>query len=61
MVLVLIIMFITITSLIVGVFFMSIGGRLNKKYSNKLMVTRVAFQALVVLLLFILSFFFKHG
>lgn len=61
MVLVLIIMCITLMALIVGVIFMSIGGKLNQKYSNKLMVIRVVAQALAVALLLVFSFFFKHG
>ncbi len=61
MVVVLIVMCVTLISLIVGVIFMSIGGKLNKKYSNKLMVARVATQVLAVLLLLAFSFFFKHG
>lgn len=61
MVVVLIVMCVTLISLIVGVIFMSIGGKLNKKYSNKLMVVRVVTQALAVLCLLAFSFFFKHG
>lgn len=37
--------------LILGILSMLKGGELNKKYGNKLMIARVALQALAVILL----------
>ena len=37
--------------LVAGVLLMARGGDANRKYGNKLMVARVAIQALIVLLL----------
>ena len=44
----------TLLVLIVGLLLMAKGGELNKKYGNKLMVARVALQALALAMLFIL-------
>lgn len=46
---VLILMLATLGVLIAGVSVMMIGGKLNAKYSNKLMVARVGLQALTIL------------
>jgi hypothetical protein len=37
--------------LIAGLIVMGIGGKTDKKFSNKLMMARVAIQALIVLIL----------
>lgn len=47
-------MFATLLVLIGGVVLMSIGGKLNQNLSNKLMVARVALQAMVLLMLLIM-------
>ncbi len=49
MTMVLIIMAITVLALIVGLVFMAVGGKIDRKYSNKLMVLRVVSQALSVI------------
>lgn len=46
-----------LATLVVGVVVMAIGGKLNKKYSTKLMSLRVFLQALAVLLLGLLFLF----
>jgi hypothetical protein len=38
----------TLAVLIVGIVIMVRGGEINKKYSNKLMVARVWFQAITI-------------
>ena len=43
--------------LIIGVISMVIGGKFNKKFSSKLMTLRVFFQAIAILLLFIIYFY----
>ncbi|HJD61675.1 MAG TPA: twin transmembrane helix small protein [Rickettsia endosymbiont of Degeeriella rufa] len=43
--------------LIIGVVSMAIGGKFDKKFSSKLMTMRVFFQAVAVLLLFIIYFY----
>ncbi len=40
--------------LIIGVVSMAIGGKFDKKFSSKLMTMRVFFQAVAILLLFII-------
>ncbi len=50
-ILILIIMIIVFIVMVSGLVVMSIGGKTNLKYSNKLMVARVGMQALVVFLL----------
>lgn len=46
----------TLLVLIVGIVFMSFGGKLNEKYGNKLMALRVTLQALALLALALLYF-----
>ncbi|WP_395476376.1 twin transmembrane helix small protein [Rickettsia endosymbiont of Pantilius tunicatus] len=43
--------------LIVGVVSMAIGGKFDRKFSSKLMTMRVFFQAVAVLLLFVIYFY----
>lgn len=43
--------------LIIGVVSMAIGGKFDRKFSSKLMTMRVFFQAVAVLLLFIIYFY----
>lgn len=43
--------------LIIWVVSMAIGGKFDKKFSSKLMTMRVFFQAVAVLLLFIIYFY----
>lgn len=43
-------------ALVVGVVFMATGGKMNAKYSNKLMVWRVALQAGALAVLALLFF-----
>ncbi len=50
-ILVLAMMLATLLVLVAGVGVMMIGGKLNARYGNKLMVARVGFQALTVLLI----------
>ncbi|AZL15265.1 HIG1 domain-containing protein [Rickettsiales endosymbiont of Stachyamoeba lipophora] len=50
----LIFMFITIAIVIAGVLLMARGGKLNKKFSNKLMVARVIFQAIALVVAFLI-------
>ena len=55
---VLVLMLATLFVLVAGVSMMMIGGKLNAKYGNKLMVARVSLQGLTILLiglLFLLS------
>lgn len=47
-------MILALVAVIVGVFFMGKGGKLNEKYGNKLMFLRVAFQAVAVVLLYLI-------
>ena len=50
-IIILILMIATALVLIAGVGIMMVGGKLNAKYGNKLMVARVGLQGLTVLLL----------
>lgn len=43
--------------LIIGVVSMAIGGNFDRKFSSKLMTLRVFFQAVAILLLFIIFFY----
>ena len=43
--------------LIIGVVSMAIGGKFDRKFSSQLMTMRVFFQAVAVLLLFIIYFY----
>ena len=47
----------TIMTLVTGVVLMARGGKLNEKYSTKLMSLRVFFQAIVITLLLFLYFY----
>ncbi len=53
-IIVLVLMLATLAVLVAGVSLMMIGGKLNAKYGNKLMVARVGFQALTLLMIAIL-------
>ena len=55
-----ILMGITALVMITGVIFMVVGGERNRKYSNKLMVARVGFQA-AALVCFALLLFAAKG
>lgn len=57
MVWLLIAMGLTLTVLLIGVVSMAIGGKFDKKFSSKLMTLRVFFQAVAILLLFIIYFY----
>ena len=46
-------MFMTLLVLILGLILMAFGGKINSKYSKKLMTARVFFQFLAVVSLFI--------
>ena len=46
----------TLLILIAGVFLMARGGKVNEKWSNKLMIARVAMQACALLALAVLYF-----
>jgi hypothetical protein len=47
-------MFLTALVLIIGIGLMARGGEANRKYGNKMMVARVAFQGLALAVLAIL-------
>lgn len=47
--------------LIVGLIFMATGGKLNRKFSSKLMSLRVIFQAIAILILACIYFFSQHS
>jgi hypothetical protein len=49
----------TLFVLIIGIVFMARGGKVNKKYSNKLMIARVALQGIAVAIIAGLYFFYK--
>ncbi len=59
MILVFLLIFCVITALVSGVVLMAFGGRINKKYSNKLMIARVVFQFLTVVMVFLLYLYSK--
>lgn len=44
----------TVLVLLMGIMLMARGGEPNRKYGNKMMVARVAFQGLAILMLAIL-------
>lgn len=58
--LVLVLMLATLVVLVVGLVLMAVGGKINQKYSNKLMTLRVALQAAAIGLL-LLMFFLSGG
>jgi len=51
----------TVLILIAGIIVMISGGKLNRKFSSKLMSLRVVFQAIAILILAGVYFFSKHG
>lgn len=55
--------FATLTTLILllGVLSMAFGGKINKKYGNKLMSLRVLSQAIAIFALFVLYLLYKSG
>ena len=55
----LILILLTLAVLIAGIFLMGKGGKINKKYSNKLMVARVSLQFLAIITLAFLYFCVK--
>lgn len=55
-----IIMGIVLFILVSGIVFMAIGGRLNKKYSNRLMILRVGVQLLAVISALVIYYLAKQ-
>lgn len=53
---VIILMVATVAVLIAGLILMAIGGKVNEKHSNKLMVARVMLQAAAIIMLGIMFF-----
>ncbi len=53
-IIIILLMLATLGVLIIGVTLMAFGGKLNKKYANKLMVARVVLQAATLVLLGVL-------
>ena len=51
----------TVGILFLGLFSMARGGEFNRKYGNKLMRFRVAFQAVAILLVLVLILLINHG
>jgi len=51
----------TVGALFLGLFSMARGGEFNRKYGNKLMRFRVAFQAVAILLVLVLILLMNHG
>lgn len=49
-----------LVTVFVGLAVMMKGGATDRKYSNKLMSLRVAFQAVAIALLFVVAYFAKH-
>lgn len=54
-----ILILLTLLTLVAGIVFMATGGKINQKYSNKLMSLRVAFQGIAILLLALIAFIAK--
>lgn len=54
--LVVFLIFLTLAVLVTGISFMAMGGKLNEKYGNKLMVLRVVLQALALFALALMYF-----
>ncbi len=48
---VLLLMLATLAALVTGLVVMAMDGEINRKYGNRLMVARVAFQALTIAML----------
>jgi hypothetical protein len=55
----LILIFLTLAVLVAGIILMAKGGKINKKYSNKLMVARVCLQFLAIIMLAFIYFCVK--
>jgi len=53
--------FVTLLVLIIGLVFMATGGKLNTKYSNKLMSLRVLAQAIAIVCIGLLYLFSHHN
>jgi Hypoxia induced protein conserved region len=51
----------TLIILIIGVIFMAIGGKIDKKYSSKLMLFRVVSQAAAIAIVAALYFLKQSG
>lgn len=58
-ILLLVLMGITALALVAGIILMARGGKLNSKYSNKLMVMRVVFQGVALAVMAVLLLLFK--
>lgn len=58
--LIFIFLFFVLLVLIIGIVSMLRGGEFNKKWGNKLMRARVAFQAISVLLIVLLGYFLSR-
>jgi hypothetical protein len=54
--LIFVLMMATVGVLLAGIVLMSVGGKANQRYGNKLMVARVSLQGLVLLVLALLFF-----
>ncbi len=50
----------TLAVLVIGVIFMAIGGKVDEKYSTKLMVMRIIMQGLAIVAIAVLFFSAKH-
>jgi hypothetical protein len=60
-VIIVVVMLMVVAVLLAGLVVMIRGGEVNKKYGNKLMVARVALQALAVGLIGLAIFLSSHG
>jgi hypothetical protein len=56
----LVIMGLTVFALIIGLVFMAVGGKIDRKYSNKLMVLRVVSQGLAVIAIMVVYYLKKN-
>lgn len=50
----------TLLVLVIGIVFMATGGKLDKKYANKLMSMRVLFQAISIACLGLVYILYHH-
>jgi len=55
----LILIFLTLAVLVAGIILMAKGGKINKKYSNKLMAARVSLQFIAIIMLAFMYFCVK--
>lgn len=53
---ILLLMIATVIVLVIGLILMAVGGKVNEKYSNKLMTARVLLQATAIIMLGIMFF-----